>query len=288
MKISTLISIVLAVIAIAVSVLWFTTNTKNAKLTEQNDSIRTSFDNATKTINEIQTNLDSIETGLSGQLFSDREMPISSDDKRSQIINSIRNMKQQIESDKKRIADLEKRLAGSQYKIKGLETLVTKLKASIADKEKIVAELSGKLGVMEETLVAEKALSKEEIYKRDQEIAAKQAVIEAQDKDINTIFYTFGSRDELIDDKIISREGGLLGIGRVTTLQKVSDLMKYKTFDLKEVDGISFPATKKGYSILSGQNPASYKVSKVGESYIIKVTNKELFRKNKFLVIEIL
>lgn len=288
MKISTLISIVLAVIAIAFSVLWFTTNSKNVKLSEQNDSIRTSFDNATRTINEIQTNLDSIETGLSGQLLSGREMPLSADDRRSQIINSIRNMKQQIESDKKRISDLEKRLANSQYKIKGLETLVAKLKASIADKEKIVAELSGKLGVMEETLLAEKALSKEEIYKRDKEIADKQAVIEAQDKDINTIFYTFGSRDELIDDKIISREGGLLGIGRVTTLQKVSDLMKYKTFDLKEVDGISFPATKKGYSILSGQNSASYKVDKVGESYILKVTNKELFRKNKFLVIEIM
>jgi len=288
MKASTWISIILAVIALAFSVLWFTTNSRNTKLAKQNDSIRTSFENATGTINEIQANLDSIEGGLSGQLFTGTEMPIKSEDRRSQIIGSIRYMKQQIESDKKRIADLEKMLANSTTKIKGLESMVAKLKASVSEKEKIVAELSGKLGVLQETLIQEMELSKEEIFKRDKEIAEKQATIEAQAKDINTIFYAYGPRKELIDNQIISREGGILGLGRVSTLTKKSELERYKTINLLEVDGITFPATRRGYSILSNQNASSYKVEKAGDSYILKVTNKELFRKAKFLVIEIL
>jgi len=288
MKISTVISIILAVIAVALGVLWFTTNSAKMKLTAQNDSIKTSFDNATTTINEIQASLDSIESGLSGQLLSGREMPLSASDRRSQIISSIRNMRMQIETDKKRIADLEKQLAKSQHRVKGLEDLVAKLKASIADKEKIVAELSGKLGVLEETLVTERKLSAEEIAKRETTIAEKNTTIEAQEKDLNTIYYAFGTRKELMDKKIITREGGLLGIGKISTIQRNTELEKYKTFDLSEVEGISFPATRRGYSILSNQSSSSYKVEKAGDSYILKVTNKELFRKYKLLVIEIL
>jgi len=287
MKASTWVSIFLAVIAVAFSALWFTSNTQKVKLNKQLDSLRTSFEFATETINDIQTNLDSIETGLSGQLFSGREMPLTASDKRSQIINTVRGMKQQIEYDKKRITDLEKQLANSQYKNKSLESMIAKLRASINDKEKIVAELTGRLGIMEETLISEKLLSQDEIAKRDREIAEKVAIIQNQEKDLNTIFYAFGPRSELVDKKVITREGGLLGIGKVSTLSKMSELERYKTFDLSEVEGISFPYTKKGYSILSSQNAASYKVEKVGESYVLKVTNKELFRKYKILVIEI-
>lgn len=288
MKTSSWVSIILAVIAVIFSVLWFTSNTKKVRLAKQIDSLRTSFEFATDTINDIQTNLDSIEIGLSGQLFSGREMPISAEDRRTQIINTVLSMKQQIEHDKSRITELEKQLSGSQIRNRSLESMIAKLRVSINEKEKIVAELSGKLGIMEETLISEKILSQDEIMKRDREIATKVATIQAQEKDLNTIFYAYGSRSELVEKDVITREGGILGLGRVSTLSKMSELEKYRTFDLNEVDGISFPATKRGYSILSSQNAASYRVDKVGENYVLKVTNKELFRKYKILVIEIL
>ncbi len=288
MKSSTIVSIVLAIAAIILGYLWFSANASKAKLAAEKDTLATSFENATSTINEIQAHLDSIDMGLSGQLFTGSEMPLSAADRRTQIINSIRNMKLQIESDKRRIADLEKQLASSQTRFKGLDNLIAKLRASVADKERIVAELTQKLGVAEETLVSEREIAAGEIAKRETTIAEKQATIEAQEADINTIFYAFGSRNDLIKNKIISREGGLLGIGRVSTMQKAEQLQKYSTFNLLQVDGISFPATKRGYSILSNQSSASYTVQKEGGNYVLKVTNKEMFRKSKFLVIEIL
>lgn len=288
MKASTLISIILALLAIIFSYLWFSTHSKNKDLVRENDNIKSSFEMATNTINEIQANLDSIEVGLAGQLFTSRETPRSAEDRKTQIINTIRDMKIQIETDKNRIAELEKKMANSQIKIRGLEDLVAKLKASIADKEKIVAELTGKLGIIQETLITERTLSQEEIAKRDLEIAQQQATIETQEKDINTIFYAFGTRKELIDNKIITREGGIIGLGQVSILDNKSELTKYKTLDLKEVSGISFPATRRGYSILTSQSAGSYKVDKVGDSYILKVLNKDMFRKYKILVIEIL
>ncbi len=288
MKSSNVITIILIVVVLALGVFWWITYGEKAKLIQQRDSLQANFERATGTINDIQSNLDSIETGLTGQLFSDGEIPQNASDRRTQIINSINNMKRQIQSDKQRIADLEVRLANSQHKIKGMDELIAKLKGSLADKEKIVSELSGKLGMTEDSLYTERALSKVEIAKRDKEIAAKQATIESQEKDINTIFYAYGTRKELISNKVISSSGGLLGIGKVTTLKKSTDFDRYKTFNLKLVDGISFPVTKKGYAILSNQNASSYKVDKIGANYIMKVTNKEIFRRSKVLVIELL
>lgn len=287
MKTSTILTIILAVLAIVMGILWFNATSAKQKIAAQNDSIKASFENATNTINEIQSSLDSIES-FSGMLFSGNETPVNTADRRSQIISGIRNMKMEIAADKKRIAQLENQLANSQHRIKGLEDLIAKLKASVSDKEKILAELSGRLGVMEETLITERQQSAYEIAKRDTTIASKQATIDVQEKDLNTIYYIYGTRKELLEKKIISREGGVLGIGKVSTVQRNAELAKYKAFDLREANGIAFPATKKGYSILTPQNPSSYKVEKTGDSYFLTVTNKDLFRQSKLLVIELL
>jgi predicted RNase H-like nuclease (RuvC/YqgF family) len=276
----------LAAATVVFAVMWIGANNQKTVLNKQNDSIRTSFEEATKTINEIQGNLDTIESGITGNLISGKELP--GEDRKTTLMNTINGMKKQIETDKKRIADLEAMLAKSKTQIKGIQEMVEKLKASLADKEKIVAELSDQLGIVTTTLETERTLSKEEIAKRDKDIADKQVLLEAQEKDINTMFYAFGTRKDLIVKKIISRQGGLLGIGKVSTLQKNTDLERFQTFSLQQSESISFPLTKKGYSILTNQNSSSYKVERDGQSYILKVLDKSLFRKNKVLVIEIL
>jgi len=288
MKVPAWISILLVCAVILFAILWYGTNMQKKQLTAEKDSIRTDYEQATKTIYEIQGNLETIESTISGDLTQNKEIPGSGTERRNQIINTIVNMKKQITDDKKRIADLEKKLANSKVQLKGIQDLVDKLKASIADKEKIVAELSDKLGVMKETLAQERQLSAEEIAKRDKDIAEKQSTIETQNKDINTIFYAVGMRKDLVDKKIINRSGGVLGMGKVSTVKNTADLDKFQTFDLAQADQITFPYSKKGYSILSNQNAASYKVEKTGNLFTLKVLNKEMFRKDKILVIELL
>jgi len=69
MKTSTILTIILAVLAIVMGILWFNATSAKQKIAAQNDSIKASFENATNTINEIQSSLDSIES-FSGMLFS--------------------------------------------------------------------------------------------------------------------------------------------------------------------------------------------------------------------------
>lgn len=69
---------------------------------------------------------------------------------------------------------------------------------------------------------------------------------------------------------------------------KEIDTSKFTEFNLLDQQTISFPVTKKGYAVLSNHVAASYKVEKEGDEYVLTVTDPDHFRKQKFLVIELL
>ena len=271
----------LAIISAIFAFMYFGASGKLSDMEKEKEEMQSSLDSATQTISDIQSNIGDLDS----QLIIDGEI---TGDRRTHLINRINSMRAQIENDKQRIADLERRLSQSGSQLRGVQDLLNKLRGSVADKEKIVADLQNRLGILNETLETERIESRQEIARRDQTISTKQSVIEEKDKDINTMYYVVGTRKELIDRKIVDRRGGLLGIGRVTTMTDQINLKEFTKFNLLESTEITFPATRKGYSILSSQNAASYRVDKDGDFYVLKVTDPGLFRNQKYIVIELL
>lgn len=280
---------ILIILTVVFGILWVGSNGKNKELLKSNKELKDLYDNSTSTIGEIQESLESLDKDLSGQLFTQGEIPGTTPaDRRSRIVSSIANMRNQIEADKKKIAQLEKQLASSKSQLKGVQDIVNKLKASIGDKEKIMDELQKKLGIMSETLETERRLSQAELLKRDQTISEKEQALSSQSREANKIYYVYGTRKELIAQGIIDRKGGLLGIGKVTTVTSAIQTEKFTEMNLLDSQQISFPVTKKGYSILSNHVATSYKVEKAGEQNILNITDPNNFRKQKFVVIELL
>ena len=280
---------ILIILTVIFGILWMGSNGKNKELLKSNKELKELYDNSTSTIGEIQESLESLDKDLSGQLFTQGEVPGTSPaDRRERIVSSIANMRNQIEADKKKIAQLEKQLSSSKSQLKGVQDIVNKLKASIGDKEKIMDELQKKLGIMSETLETERRLSQAEILKRDQTISDKEQALSSQAREANKIYYVFGTRKELITKGIIDRKGGLLGIGIVSTVTAQIQTDKFTEMNLLDSQEISFPATKKGYSILSNHVATSYQVNKAGEQNVLKITDPNNFRKQKFVVIELL
>jgi hypothetical protein len=279
---------ILAILTILFGVLWMGSNGKTKALAKSNAELKELYDNSTSTIGEIQESLESLDKDLSGSLFTQGEIPGTTPaDRRSRIVSSISNMRTQIEADKKKISDLEKQLASSKTQLKGVQDIVNKLKASIGDKEKIMDELQKKLGIMTETLETERRTSQVEIQKREQSLSEKQQELAKQTLEANTIYYIYGTRNELIDKGIIDRKGGLLGIGKVTTVTQTIQSAKYTEMNLLDTQQITFPATKKGYSVLSNHIATTYRVEKLGDNNVLTVTDAPNFRKQKFLVIEL-
>jgi hypothetical protein len=280
---------VLAILTIVFAVLWINANGKSKDIMKSNEELKKLYETSTSTINEIQSSLESLEQDLSGQLFTQKEIPgTSPEERRNRIISSIANMRDQIEADKKKIATLEKQLATSKSQLKGVQEIVNKLKASISEKEQIMDELQERLGILNETLETERRTSAEEIQKREMTITEKEQQITQQSIEANTIYYVYGTRKELMSKGIMDRKGGLLGIGKVSTVRQNIPIEQFTSMNLLETQQISFPATKKGYSILTNHPATSYKVEKEGDQNILTILDATSFRKQKFVVIELL
>ena len=280
---------VLAILTIVFAVLWINANGKSKDIMKSNEELKKLYETSTSTINEIQSSLESLEQDLSGQLFTQKEIPgTSPEERRTKIISSIANMRDQIEADKKKIATLEKQLATSKSQLKGVQEIVNKLKASISEKEQIMDELQERLGILNETLETERRTSAEEIQKREMTITEKEQQITQQSIEANTIYYVYGTRKELMSKGIMDRKGGLLGIGKVSTVRQNIPIEQFTSMNLLETQQISFPATKKGYSILTNHPATSYKVEKEGDQNILTILDATNFRKQKFVVIELL
>ena len=280
---------VLAILTIVFAVLWINANGKSKDIMKSNEELKKLYETSTSTINEIQSSLESLEQDLSGQLFTQKEIPgTSPEERRTKIISSIANMRDQIEADKKKIATLEKQLATSKSQLKGVQEIVNKLKASISEKEQIMDELQQRLGILNETLETERRTSAEEIQKREMTITEKEQQITQQSIEANTIYYVYGTRKELMSKGIMDRKGGLLGIGKVSTVKQNIPIEQFTSMNLLETQQISFPATKKGYSILTNHPATSYKVEKEGDQNILTILDATSFRKQKFVVIELL
>ncbi len=280
---------ILAILTIVFAVLWMNANDKSKDVMKNNEELKKLYETSTSTINEIQSSLESLEQDLSGQLFTQKEIPgTSPEERRTKIISSIANMRDQIEADKKKIATLEKQLATSKSQLKGVQEIVNKLKASISDKEKIMDELQQRLGILNETLETERRTSAEEIQKREMTITEKEQQITQQSIEANTIYYVSGTRKELMSKGIMDRKGGLLGIGKVSTVKQNIPVDQFTSMNLLENQQITFPVTKKGYSILTSHPATSYKVEKEGDQNVLTILDATSFRKQKFVVIELL
>ena len=286
---SAIIVAILAILTIVFAVLWINANGKSKDIMKSNEELKKLYETSTSTINEIQSSLESLEQDLSGQLFTQKEIPgTSPEERRTKIISSIANMRDQIEADKKKIATLEKQLATSKSQLKGVQEIVNKLKTSISEKEQIMDELQQRLGILNETLETERRTSAEEIQKREMTITEKEQQITQQSIEANTIYYVYGTRKELMSKGIMDRKGGLLGIGKVSTVKQNIPVEQFTTMNLLENQQITFPATKKGYSILTNHPATSYKVEKQGDQNVLTILDATSFRKQKFVVIELL
>lgn len=282
-----IIAAILAILAILFGIMWMNSAGKIRAAEKKALDTQKMYENATNTLNEVQSSLESMDEDLLGSIAGANEIPGSTpEERRARLINNISNMRSQIEQDKKKISDLERQLSQSKSQRDGYLSTLNKLKASMEEKERILAELEGRLGKTNEELASEKLQSQAEIAKRESQIKEKQNIIETQSVDLNQIFYIAGTRKELIAAGVVDRKGGVLGIGRVTTVANRIVTEKFTSVNLLDSQQIVLKPSAKGYAVLSNHIAASYTLTKDGENWILRITDPESFRKQKFLVLE--
>jgi hypothetical protein len=212
----------------------------------QRDSLFAEVADNARLLNQIGEELSKVE-GLSGPDSGTVESPASAT--RERLLHQV----QQVTA---RLADTEKRLAQSRRQIRTATKASDSLTGRVGDLERMVADFEAVLESQRTTVAAltdrVSALETENLALRD--------TITTMETEENTAYYVVGTKEELIERGIITKEGGsrvLFIFGkRGETLVPARDIdtSQFTPIDIRQVTEIPLPDSTAEYLIASRQN----------------------------------
>ena len=250
-----------------------------ALLNERNESINEFI----LTFNEVESNLDSV--AVKQQIItvtSDKPGELKPN-QRTKINNEIAAINDLMDQNRKKLADLTKKLKNSSSKNAGLEKTIATLTNQIATKDAELVALNDKLN----NLSVEIAQLNTSVTILKEDNSAKAQDIESKTTALHTAYYVVGKSKDLQDSKIIDKKGGLLGIGKTTQLSKDFDNSKFTKIDYTQTGNISINSEIK---IVTNHPSDSYtlETDEKNKDLVknILITNPEKFwSASKYLVI---
>ncbi len=204
-------------------------------------------------------------------------------DTRSRITAQIQDINEILNANKQKLDRLNGQLKKSNKSNKELTTFVENLQKRISEQEEeiqlLTAELQKKKIVIENLNKNLDELSKQNQDKDEQ-------IVRIEDEK-NTAYYIVGTRKQLVEQKIINRKGGFLGIGKRSAVSSDSDLQQYTKIDIRKITEIKLSGKK--IKILTSHPSSSYTLEgEAKKPTAIQISNPaEFWQKSKFLVIEV-
>ena len=239
----------------------------NGKLNEKDAAIQ----ELVSSFNEIQENLNAIKEKekIISKVTSDGDVKSKED----QIKEDIQSIYDLMAKNKDRIGSLSKKLKNSKLKIEGLEKMIENMQATLNLKDSEIEELKTKI----EGLNVELSNLTTNYKAVENESNQKTEII-------NTAFYAIGTFKELKENNVITKEGGIIGLGKTTKLSSDFNKEYFTKINIEKTTSINLGAKK--IKMLTTHPSNSYKL--VGEKPIekLEITNtKEFWSASKYLVI---
>jgi myosin heavy subunit len=249
-----------------------------ARLTAERDSILTVNYEKDQTIidflsaiSEIQENLARItekENALTVSASSQHEMVRTS---REIIRSQINEIRQMMEESKKKVNELTAMLKSSHMKLENFEKMIRSLNDQLAQKDIQIGQLERKVKELTITVVGLDSTLRE----AEMQNAEKSRIIEEQANRLHTAYVAVGTYSDLKNKKIVTRKGGLLGIGR--TLHVIPGARSaFDKIDIRTTTTI--PVKAREIQIVTPHPADSYKVEHNGNrASEIVITDAEKF-----------
>ena len=225
-------------------------------------------------INEIEDNLSKIkeQENIITTEFNKGNVELSTSSK-DQIIDDIHLINQLLKDNKAKIAALNQKLQQSEKDanttIAALEKMVESLANRIQEKDAEISNLQLKLAEANQQL---KVLFEEYNYRLTE--------LSEQEEQLNTAYYCYGSSKELKEKGVITKEGGIIGIGKTSKLADNFNKDYFTKVDISLFNEIKLLSKKA--KIVTNHPSKSYELSP--DKLIIK--DSEMFwESSKYLVI---
>ena len=233
-------------------------------------------------LNQIEDNLRIIkerEEIISRETSDGFELGISQQDRINQDIILIGEL---MEKNRELIANLNNRIRSADQRIAGFEQMVNRLNQTIEEKEIEIQMLREQLAQM--NLQVDLLMARVDTL--EQETERKSQLLLEQTLEMNAAWFAMGSRRELIDNNIISREGGFLGIGRTNRLK--SDFNKDFFTRIDVTRDFDITIAGENPELITSHNAESYQILTEEGETLLRINDPDRFwSASRYLVIQI-
>ncbi|MGH7742905.1 MAG: hypothetical protein ACRENS_12895 [Candidatus Eiseniibacteriota bacterium] len=257
-------------------------NAKYIEMKTAEETARSQYAEAFNSIGEIQDSLNAIRIGdglvkLHPQDFESQHR--LTEPTRREVMESIAQLNASIQRTKDNIRDLELSLKKSGLRAAGLEKMIAGLKSTLADREAQVEQLTAQVNELQTQVAG----LQETVQQSQETITAKDQVIEQDRREMGTVYYLIGTRQELANRGVIVAKGGVLGLGKTVQLSGKFDDTMFTPLDTDRNSVIRSEAGK--VVVLSPQPVSSYELKLEGNQVEVHILNAAEFRKVKHVVI---
>lgn len=266
-----------------------------AELESAIDSLEAQAEKKSQTINEFFASLNEIEESL--HLIKQKEKRIGEDvrnlqaseieqDAREQISQDIIAINDIMAKNRQTISSLSKKLKQSNLKVAEFEKMLANTAREMERRDSTILRLKSNLETLNFS-VDSLNLVVSTLDSTNRELAER---VEQQHEKLNEALYACGSKTELIENSVITRTGGFMGIGKNSELKEDFDTSYFTKIDISTTTKIPVFATKKGIDFVTSHPSDSYTLEKNEEGIIVQIaiTNPEKFwRTSRYLVIVI-
>ena len=264
---------------------WLLVQSRNSKLAYQDlsaaeESSRQSYNRTLDAIAEIQDSLDVITPRDSsfqvvpGSLATEQEM--AGPDGRK-ALERIATLRASIERSRERIQQLESKLQSEGGRVNSLRRMVANLNRTLDDRKRTLDEMSARV----EALQGQVGTLETEVQQKAETIVAKDASLEDRRRELATVYYLVGTKQELTQQGAIVASGGVLGMGK--TLLPTGKPVAGIALDTAVSTVVRTDAAKA--RVLTPQPVGSYELRLVEGRMELHILNPEEFRKVRQLVI---
>ncbi|MBQ8968569.1 MAG: hypothetical protein IJ064_02385 [Bacteroidaceae bacterium] len=276
--------LVLAIVAVSAC---DSNKTANDEATRERDSLMQIIDQKDEELDEIMSCVNEVQEGFRRINEAEGRVTIANGNPetastRGVIQENMQYIQQAMQQNRDLIAQLQQRLKTTTFNAKALERTIQNLQAQLESQNQRIQELEAALAE-KDIVIAEQGEQidnlNENVDALTQENRQKSETVAAQDKDLNTAWFVFGTKAELKEQKIL-QSGDVL---------KSGDFNKdyFTEIDIRVVKEIKLYS--KSATLLTSHPAGTYRLAKDGKGeYVLTITDAQKFWSvSKYLVIRV-
>lgn len=254
------------------------------QLKAENQALKQDLEQRDEDVNDFMKSFNEIEQNLLSVQQKERSLEAQNvetsaelgGDVKTRIEAEIQSINELMEKNKTKISDLQRKLKKSNFKIAEFEKTIERLNRSISEKDEEIAALNEKLIALNYKV---EGLNKT-VDSLSTDSKTKAETIVRKDDEINEVFYAVGTKKELTENGVLSKNGSFSGGGSGKKLDFNSSY--FTKADARKTGSIAINAQKA--KLLSSHPSGSYELT--GAKLVIKDASS-FWKASRYCVVEV-